>query len=321
MIIITGAAGFIGSVIAQDLYRQGAKDLILVDKFTKPDKWKNTLGINFKDFIDRDIFLEKLENNEFGKPQAVIHMGACTDTTEFDMDRLMVQNYEYSRRICSWCLDKDVRFIYASSAAVYGDGSKGFMDSNDHTLGLEPLNPYGFSKLIFDRWLINNGLSNAVAGLRFFNVFGPNEYHKGKMSSIIYRSFPMAKKEGVVKLFKSYKKDYVDGGQTRDFIYVKDIIPVVSFLLEHKNACGIFNLGTGKARTFNELATAILSSLGKEKRIEYIEMPEEIKNKYQYFTQAEMNELRNAGYKKDFMSLEDSVSDYVQNYLLSGRYY
>ena len=321
MIIITGAAGFIGSVIAQGLFRQGVKDLVLVDKFNKPEKWKNVAGINFKEFVDRDSFLDRLEKGEFGTPEAVIHMGACADTTEFNMDFLMAQNYEYSKRLCLWCQSKNVRFIYASSASVYGDGSKGFNDSDDFTLQMEPLNPYGFSKLVFDRWLINNGLSKTVAGLRFFNVFGPNEYHKGKMSSIIYRAFPMAKKEGVVKLFKSYKKDFTDGGQRRDFIYVKDILPVVNFLLENKKACGIFNLGTGNARSFNELAAAILGPLGKKPIIEYIDMPEEIRNKYQYFTEAEMSSLRNVGYKGTFTSLEDAVSDYEQNYLVPGRNY
>jgi len=321
MIIITGATGFIGSVIAKDLFKQGVNDLILVDKFNKAEKWKNTVNINFKEFVDRDIFLERLENGDFGIPSAVIHMGACTDTTEFNMDYLMSQNYEYSKRLCTWCLTKGVRFLYASSAAVYGDGSKGFQDSDGLTLQMHPLNPYGFSKLLFDRWLINNGLTKSVAGLRFFNVFGPNEYHKGNMSSLIYRSFPMAKKEGVVRLFKSYKKDFADGEQKRDFIYVKDIIPVINFLLENKQVSGIFNLGSGYARTFNELAITILNSLGKKEKIEYIDMPEEIKNKYQYFTEADMTSLRSTGYKKEFTSLENAVSDYVQNYLVPGLHY
>ncbi len=321
MIIITGATGFIGSVIAQDLFKQGVNDLILVDKFNKTEKWKNTVGVNFKEFVDRDLFLERLEKGEFGTPDAVIHMGACTDTTEFNMDYLMSQNYEYSKRLCTWCLNKGVRFIYASSAAVYGDGSKGFKDSDGLTLQMIPLNPYGFSKLLFDRWLINNGLTKSVVGLRFFNVFGPNEYHKGKMSSLIYRAFPMAKKEGVVRLFKSYKKDFADGEQKRDFIYVKDIVPVVNFLLENKKVSGILNLGSGQARTFNELAVTILNSLGKKDKIEYVDMPEEIKNKYQYFTEADTSSLRSSGYKKEFMSLENSVSDYVQNYLVPGKNY
>ncbi len=321
MIIVTGAAGFIGSVVAQSLFRQGAKDLILVDKFSKQEKWKNISSMNFKEFVDRDSFLDRLEKGEFGKPEAVIHMGACTDTTEFNMDLLVTQNYEYSKRLCSWCLNNSVRFIYASSAAVYGDGSKGFSDLDELTLGMEPLNPYGFSKLLFDRWLINNKLSGSVVGLRFFNVFGPNEYHKGKMSSIIYRSFPMAKKEGVVRLFKSYKKDFVDGGQLRDFVYIKDVVKVVQFFMANDKAKGIFNLGTGKARSFSDLASALLDSLGKKRLIEYIDMPEEIKNKYQYFTQADVSRLRAVGYKDEFSSLEAAVSDYVQGYLVPGKNY
>lgn len=321
MIIVTGAAGFIGSVIAQSLFRQGAKELILVDKFSKLEKWKNISGINFKEFIDRDLFLDKLEKGELGTPEVVIHMGACTDTTEFNMDFLLKQNYEYSKRLFLWCHSKNVRFIYASSASIYGDGSKGFNDLDHLTLEMEPLNPYGFSKLIFDRWLINNKFSNSVVGLRFFNVFGPNEYHKDKMSSIIYRSFPMAKKEGVVRLFRSYKKDFVDGGQLRDFIYIKDVVKVVDFVLANKKVNGIFNLGTGKARTFLDLAYALLDSLGKKRVIEFIDMPEEIRNKYQYFTEADISRLRDAGYKDEFYSLEQSVSDYVQDYLLPGRNY
>ncbi len=321
MIVVTGAAGFIGSVIAQDLFRSGAKDLILVDRFTKQDKWKNIAGINFKEFVDRDLFLDKLEKGDLGTPDAVIHMGACANTTEFNMDYLMSQNYEYSKRLCSWCINKKVRFIYASSASIYGDGSKGFNDSNNLTLEMQPLNPYGFSKLVFDRWIINNGLTGSVAGMRFFNVFGPNEYHKGAMSSIIYRSFPMAKKEGVVRLFKSYKKDFPDGGQRRDFIYIKDVLSVTNFLLNN-NVCGIFNVGTGHARSFNDLADSLLSALGCKKVLkEYFDMPEDIRNKYQYFTEANMDSLRNSGYRKEFMSLEDSISDYVQGYLLSNRNY
>ena len=315
MIIVTGAAGFIGSVIAKNLNLQGRNDLLLVDKFTKPAKWKNVVGLKFSDFVDRDVFFEKLEKGEFKNVSAVIHMGACAETTEFDMNYLMNQNYEYSKRLCSWCLNNKVRFIYASSAAVYGDGSKGFSDKDELVYDYEPLNPYGLSKLLFDRWLINTGNVNSVVGLRFFNVFGPNEYHKNKMSSIIYRSFPMAKKEGVVRLFKSYVKEIENGNQRRDFIYIKDVLKITDFFMKNMNINGIFNVGAGQARSFNDLAVSVLTSLGKKPIIEYFDMPDEIKNKYQYFTEADVSKLVNAGYKDGFTSLEDSVKDYVQNYL------
>jgi ADP-L-glycero-D-manno-heptose 6-epimerase len=321
MIIVTGAAGFIGSAIAKDLNNSGRTDLILVDKFTKPAKWKNVVGLKFIDFIDRDSFLERLEKGEFKDVKTVLHMGACTDTTEFDMNYLMNQNYEYSKKLCAWCLKNNVRFIYASSAAVYGDGSKGFNDNNELTMDLQPLNPYGFSKLLFDKWLINTGNVNSVAGMRFFNVFGPNEYHKNKMSSIIYRSYPMAKKEGVVRLFKSCVKEIEHGDQRRDFIYIKDVLKVADFFIKNNNVNGIFNVGTGKARSFNDLATALLNSLNKKPIIEYFDMPDEIKNKYQYFTEADMSKLAKAGYNKGFTSLEASIGDYVQNYLQKDNTY
>jgi len=315
MIIVTGAAGFIGSVIAKSLNLDGKKDLLLVDKFTKSAKWKNVVNLNFIDFVDRDSFLERLENGDFSGVELVIHMGACADTTEFDMNYLMHQNYEYSKRLCLWCLKNNVRFIYASSAAVYGDGTKGFNDNNELTMELEPLNPYGFSKLLFDKWLINTGHVDSVVGLRFFNVFGPNEYHKNKMSSIIYRSFPMAKKEGVVRLFKSYIKNIEHGDQRRDFIYIKDVISVVEFFIKNNNINGIFNVGSGKARSFNDLAVSLLNAMGKKPVIEFFDMPEEIRNKYQYFTEADISKLIKAGYNKELSSLEGAVDDYVQNYL------
>ena len=324
MIIITGAAGFIGSILAQHLSRNGKQDLLLVDKFTKPAKWKNLVGMNFTDIIDRDVFIDHLEKgtllaNKNISPkdiELVLHMGACTDTTEFNMDYLMTQNYEYSKRLCSWCLNNGVRFIYASSAAVYGDGAKGFSDRDELTFELKPLNPYGFSKLLFDKWVINNGHNKSVVGLRFFNVFGPNEYHKGKMSSLIYRTLPMAKKEGVIKLFKSYIKEIENGNQKRDFIYVKDIIKVVDFFMSNKNLSGIFNLGTGKARSFNDLAVSVLKALDKKVVVEYFDMPDEMKDKYQYFTEADDKKLLSVGYNGGFTQLEDAVKDYVKNHLM-----
>lgn len=321
MIIVTGGAGFIGSVIAKSLNMEGVQDLVIVDKFSKekPLKWKNIVSLNFSDFVDRDVFIERLERGDFKDVEAIVHMGACADTTEFDVSYLMKTNYEYSRRLCTWCINNGVRFIYASSASIYGDGSKGFKDNDELIFDLEPLNPYGFSKLLFDRWLINTGYVNSVVGLRFFNVFGPNEYHKGNMSSIIYRSYPMAQKEGVVRLFKSHVKDFEHGGQIRDFIYVKDVVKVFKFFRENKNINGIFNVGSGKARSFNDLAKAILNAVDKKPLIEYFDMPEDIKDKYQYFTEANMQKLFDVGYKTSFTPLEDAVSDYIKNYLHFGN--
>ena len=321
MIIVTGAAGFIGSVLAKSLNNKGAKDLIVVDKLTKPEKKKNLDSFKFKEFVDKENFLYRLERGDFKDPDLVVHMGACADTTEFNVNYLTENNYEYTRRLCTWCLDNDVRFIYASSAAVYGDGSNGFSDSDDLTLILKPLNQYGLSKLMFDKWLIDNKLSKSVVGLRFFNVFGPNEYHKAAMSSVINRFLPLARKEGLVRLFKSHRDDYVDGGQERDFIYVKDVVRIFDFFLNNDEQKGIFNLGTGNARSFNDLAISMLTALGKRPHIEYFDMPLEIRDKYQYFTQADISSLQRAGYKGGFISLEDAVTDYVQNYLLSDKYY
>lgn len=321
MIVITGAAGFIGSILAQHISRTGNHQLLLVDKFTKPAKWKNLLGMNFIDMIDRDLFIEQLERGDIKNVELVLHMGACADTTEFNMDYLMKQNYEYSKRLCSWCLKNEVRFIYASSASVYGDGALGFNDADEINFDLRPLNPYGFSKLLFDKWVVQNGHHKSVVGLRFFNVFGPNEYHKNKMSSVIQTSFPMAKKEGVIKLFKSYIKEVAHGDQRRDFIYVKDIIKVVDFFVKNRSVSGIFNLGTGKARSFNDLASSILKAMDKKVIIEYFDMPEEIRDKYQYFTEANNKKLLSAGYNGGFTDLEEAVTDYVQNYLMKANPY
>ncbi len=319
MIIVTGGAGFIGSVLVNELAKNSSNEVLVVDKFTKPGKWKNIARANFVDFIDRDFFISELDKRDPTKVKAVIHMGACADTTEFNMDYLMSVNYEYSKILCKWCIKNEIRFIYASSASVYGDGSKGFSDND--TMGLEPLNPYGFSKLLFDKWIIRNNFEDKVLGLRFFNVYGPNEYHKNQMSSVIYKSFPMARKEGVIKLFKSYVKEIEDGGQRRDFVYIKDVLNVIDFVLKNKKVTGIFNLGTGKARTFNELANAVLIALDKKPIIEYFEMPCEIRNKYQYFTESDNSKLIASGYNKGFMDFEEAINDYVKGYLLKDDPY
>ncbi len=246
---------------------------------------------------------------------AIVHMGACSSTTERDADYLWENNYLYSRRLAEWALKRNIRFIYASSAATYGDGTQGFSDDHRKISKLKPINMYGYSKQVFDLWVLKNKLENKIAGIKFFNVFGPNEYHKGDMTSVIFKAFHQIKETGKVRLFKSYKKEYPDGGQMRDFVYVKDCVDVMWWLFNNPKVNGIFNLGTGKARTWNDLIKAVFAAMGRKTNIQYIEMPESLRNQYQYFTEAEMNKLKAAGCPVKFSSLEDSVRDYVVNYL------
>ncbi|MCE5212883.1 MAG: ADP-glyceromanno-heptose 6-epimerase, partial [Deltaproteobacteria bacterium] len=246
---------------------------------------------------------------------AIIHMGACSSTTERDADYLWHNNYAYTKLLAEWALERNIRFIYASSAATYGDGTKGFSDNHKTIPELKPINMYGYSKQVFDLWALRQKLENKMAGIKFFNVFGPNEYHKGDMSSVIFKAFHQIKETGKVKLFKSYKKEYKDGGQMRDFVYVKDCVNVMWWLLKNPKVNGIFNLGTGQARNWNDLIKAVFTAMKKKTNIEYITMPEALRNQYQYFTEAEMSKLKKTGCPVKFASLEDSVRDYVVNYL------
>jgi len=315
MIIITGASGFIGSCIAKELNYQGREDLILVDKeeLRKSPYFK---GMKFKEFVPFDDFIKRLENGKYKNVDAIIHMGACSSTTVYDKDFLKQNNFVYTKRLFDWCTENGSRLIYASSAATYGDGSQGYSDDVAKMKSLKPLNPYGESKQMFDMYALDAAkMPSQWVGLKFFNVYGPNEYHKETMASVIFHSFNQIKKEGFVKLFKSYKKGFKDGEQMRDFVYVKDVVSVVLFFFEHKDICGIFNVGTGKARSFKDLVTATFVALNLKPNIQYIEMPDVLKDKYQYFTEAEMSKLRKIGYNKEFYSLEDGVKDYVQNYL------
>jgi ADP-L-glycero-D-manno-heptose 6-epimerase len=317
MIVITGAAGFIGSVLAKTLNKRVNEELLLVDNLGQKEKWKNLRNINCYGFADRDNFIRDIESGKFSAKNinAVLHIGACTNTTEYNVDYLFRQNFDYSVRLCNWCMENGIRFIYASSASVYGDGSLGFSDNDELTEKLQPLNPYGFSKWMFDQWVLKTGKINSVTGLRFFNVFGPNEYHKDTMASVIYRYFPTVKKEKIIRLFKSYKQGIGHGEQKRDFVYVKDIVSVIEFFMENKNINGIYNLGSGRARSYNDLGKSIFSALDYKFKVEYFDMPEVLRDKYQYFTEADLSKLRDAGYKKPFMELEDAVGDYVKNYL------
>ena len=314
MIIVTGAAGFIGSQIASRLNRSGRRDLILVDHLGTSEKWKNLRSLVYEDYLDRQDLFSFLEKG--GDIEAVIHMGACSSTTEKDASFLMENNYRFTRRLAEWCLEQNVRFIYASSAATYGDGKNGYVDDEGTIDLLDPLNMYGYSKQLFDQVARQNDWFNRIVGLKFFNVYGPNEYFKGDMASVVFKAFHQIRETGKVRLFKSYLPTCPDGGQMRDFIYVKDIEKAVMFFLENPKENGLFNMGTGQARSFLDLAKATFSALGQPVQIEFIDMPLTLQAKYQYFTQADMRKLRAVNYREPFVSLENGIDDYVKNHLL-----
>jgi ADP-L-glycero-D-manno-heptose 6-epimerase len=322
MILITGAAGFIGSSVAFALNRQGRTDLILCDSLGDKEKWHNIIGLKYKQFIHLNSLFDFLETSSTAKQiEAVIHLGACSDTTETDMDFLLENNVNFSIRLCRWSLKNNVRFVYASSAAVYGDGRMGFSDDNDLTQKLRPLNKYGFSKWMFDMWILENGLIEKVAGLRYFNVFGPNEYHKGKMTSVLFQIFHQALNEEKVRLFQSHRGDMAHGEQARDFVYIDEATDITLFVLKHSEVCGIFNVGTGRAHTFNELAHGLFAGLEKPSIIEYFPMPEELRPKYQYYTLADITRLRKAGYPLKEDAFKKNVTRYVKKYLIPGCLY
>ncbi len=316
MIIVTGGAGFIGSAFVWKLNGEGIEDVIVVDHLGTSDKWKNLVPLRFEDYLRKDDFFDMVCDDDVPfEVSAVVHMGACSSTTERDADYLWENNFAYTRTLAEWALDHDIRFIYASSAATYGDGSQGFSDDHGKIPALKPINMYGYSKQVFDLWVLREKLEKKMAGIKFFNVFGPNEYHKGDMTSVIFKAFHQIRQTGKVRLFKSYLPEYPDGGQMRDFVYVKNCVDVLWWLLKHPKTNGIFNLGTGRARTWNDLINAVYAAMNLAPDIEYIEMPEGLRNQYQYFTEADMGKLKKAGAPVDFPALEDSVRDYVQNYL------
>ncbi|NCO66950.1 MAG: ADP-glyceromanno-heptose 6-epimerase [Nitrospirae bacterium CG_4_10_14_3_um_filter_44_29] len=312
-IIVTGGAGFIGSNIVKRLNELGENRVLIVDNLGNTDKWRNLVGLDFEDYVQKDVFLERLSGGAFGgKISAIFHMGARTSTTESDMEYLMENNYKYTKTLALWAVRKNVRFIYASSAATYGDGSMGFSDNHSLLTRLRPLNAYGYSKHLFDLWAFKNNLLDKIVGLKYFNVFGPNEWHKGEMRSMVLKAYEQVKKNGKVRLFKSYRKDYVDGEQLRDFIYVRDAVDMTLYFWEQPEINGIFNIGTGNPRTWNALAKAVFSALGREPSIEYINMPEDVRDRYQYFTKADISKLRLSGYEKETASLDDAVRDYIK---------
>jgi len=321
MIVVTGGAGFIGSCFVWKLNQLGVDDILIVDHLGRDDKWKNLVEKRFSDYCDKDEFVERLEAGVYdGAVSGIMHLGACSATTEQDADYLAANNLQYSQVVARWCVAQNVKLWYASSAATYGDGTRGYSDDDAATPHFRPLNMYGFSKHLFDLWVLRQGWQTRFTGIKFFNVFGPNEYHKGGMRSVIHKAFPEVRATGRMRLFKSYRPDYGDGSQQRDFVYIKDVLEVMGFFFTRPEVSGIYNLGTGQARSWNDVARAMFAALGIEGTIEYIEMPEELRDKYQYFTQADLTKLRRAGCTHQFMSLEESVRDYVQNYLLPGAY-
>lgn len=313
MIVVTGGAGFIGSCLLYELNIRGRDDIIVVDEADKSRNFPNLINKKFVQFIEKNAFLGLIEQRKLPKDiEVIFHIGACSSTTLNDKEYFMKNNFEYSKVLAEFSLQNNIRFIYASSAATYGDGSLGFSDDNLTTLKLKPLNYYGLSKQLFDLWILEQNLDNKFVGLKYFNVFGPNEYHKGDMRSLVCKSFEKIVEEKKIRLFKSSKPEYKNGEQKRDFIYVLDAVRATLFFWENPKASGIYNIGTGKPRSWNDLANALFRALEIKPCIEYFDMPVFMRDKYQYFTQAKLSKLKEAGFSPKFMSLEDAIKDYVK---------
>jgi len=317
MIIVTGGSGFIGSAIVWQLNSRGIDDIVVVDHLGEVEKWKNLVPLRFSDYLDKSDFIKKLEAGYFGNSiKAIFHMGACSSTTEKDADYLIENNYRYTARIAMWHeKHPGCRFVYASSAATYGDGQQGYRDKEDELHILRPLNMYGYSKHMFDLLALRKGWLQHIVGLKYFNVFGPNEYHKDDMRSVVNKAYPIVRDKGNICLFKSYRDDYKDGEQLRDFIYVKDAVKMTLFFLDNPEINGIFNIGTGNARSWNQVAASLFQAVGKPLNIEYIPMPDALKGKYQYYTCADMTKLQSAGCQHACMDIDMAVKEYVRNYL------
>jgi len=312
-IILTGGAGFIGSCLLKYLNEKGIKDILIVDNLNE-EKAKNIKDRKYCCYYQKEEFILKIEEKKIDKNfDFIIHLGACTNTREKNVEYIIKNNFIYSKKLALFSLENDIPFIYASSASTYGK-EENFSDDENIIENLVPTNLYGLSKHIFDLWVVNNKLNEKFVGLKFFNVYGPNEEHKKDMRSIISKGYRQIKETGSIKLFKSYKKEYRDGEQKRDFIYVFDVCDVIWFFIENKNKCGIYNVGTGKAISFNEIAKLLFKYMGIKEKIEYIDMPEDVKNHYQYFTQANIEKLKNTGYKKNFTDIEEGIKEYI-NYL------
>ena len=315
-VLVTGGAGFIGSALVWALNRRGCDNIVVCDILGTNEKWRNLTPLRFADYVEAADLLPRLQSGALGKFDLVLHMGACSATTEKDATYLIKNNYEFTKELAVWSLAQKTRFVYASSAATYGDGEAGMEDDDSQLDNLRPLNMYGYSKHLFDLHAKRAGFLDKVVGLKYFNVFGPNEDHKGDMRSLVHKSFAQVQNENLIRLFKSYRKDIRDGEQQRDFLYVKDAVAMTLHLAANKKAGGLFNIGGGEARTWIALANSVFAALKKKPKIEFIEMPETIRDKYQYFTQADISRLRATGYKGKITLLENAVADYVQNYLV-----
>lgn len=315
-VIVTGGAGFIGSCIIRMLNDMGVEEIIVVDNIGTSEKWLNLRNKKYSEYYKKDVFIDKLA--DLSEITHIIHMGACSSTTENDFDYLYNNNYLYTKLLWNYCKEHNISFIYASSAATYGDGANGF-DDKIMAKNLSPLNRYGYSKNIFDEWMQKQSeMPKQAVGLKFFNVYGPNEYHKGDMASMVYHGYNQILKTGRINLFKSYNPRYKDGGQLRDFVYIKDICKVIEFFIEHSEISGLYNVGTGKAGTFDSLAKGIFKAMDIDEKINYIDMPSELKGRYQYYTQADLGKLRGVGYSEKFYSLEEGIAEYVKDYLSNG---
>lgn len=322
MIVVTGGAGFIGSSIVWALNQRRKDNILIIDHLgTNNEKWRNLAPLRFLEYMEKDSFIDCIENDSLpDNISCIIHMGACSSTTETDNTYLVKNNFKYSQAIASYCLDKHIRLIYASSAATYGGGQVGYCDGFENIEALRPLNMYGYSKQMFDLWAKRNNVFDEMVGLKFSNVYGPNEYHKGPMKSVALSAFEQVQQTGSVKLFKSYRSEYNNGEQMRDFVYIKDIVSIVLHFLDHPEVNGLFNAGSGHARTWNDLTNAVFKALDKEPNIEYIDMPQSLKEKYQYYTELDMTNLVKSGFTTKLKSLERNVKDYVQNYLLQSKH-
>jgi len=321
-ILVTGGAGFIGSALIWGLNRIGARNILVCDQLGEDDKWRNLVPLQFDEYVSSTKFIEAVEADKpaLREIRWVFHLGACSSTTELDAGYLMENNYHYTKVLCDWALTHNARFVYASSAATYGDGANGMIDDEAKIESLRPLNAYGFSKQIFDRYANQRKLFSKIVGLKYFNVFGPNEWHKDDMRSLVNKAYDQVLETGKIRLFKSYKPTFKDGEQKRDFLYVKDAVGMTIHLAVTRDANGLFNIGSGEARTWIDLANAVFAALSRPAQIEFIEMPETIRDKYQYFTQANIQKLKATGYQGPKFTLEQAVTDYVQNYLVPHRH-
>jgi len=316
-VLVTGGAGFIGSALVWALNQRGVEDVVVSDFLGESEKWRNLVPLRYADYLEADdlLGLVKEDAGRLRGITTVLHMGACSATTERDAAYLVRNNFEYTKALATWSLSRGIRFVYASSAATYGDGVQGMSDEADLET-LRPLNMYGYSKQMFDAWARRQGILDRIVGLKYFNVFGPNEDHKGDMKSLVHKAYHQVLETGSIRLFKSYRPEYAHGEQKRDFVYVKDAVAMSLHLAETDRAGGLYNIGTGRAGTWNELARAVFAALEKPERIEYIEMPDTLRGKYQYYTQAEVRRLAAAGWSKPATSLADAVKDYVRGYLV-----